>query len=554
MVNLYRIIVPVLILLTGGCAYYNTYYNARSSYEEALDYAREYPDDPASHEKTLLDIAVVGAGRVLARYPESRWVDDAQLLLGEALLLRGQRSLVGSGTSDFQDAMMSFASVLVMTENADLAGRARIGLGKAAMLLGRFNDAAAAFIPVSPQNSRRHAQSRLLLCEAYLKSGQPEMAAAVFDTLVPSGGDSLEAEYYITGGEILTAMGMPDSGAVMCLRATEIERRGNVYYRALATAAESYIEAGMPEKASEELNKLLLGYRSNREMADISLLKGRADELAGNTEGALTAYLNAAELDGSRETGAEALYRRALLLENARRYDDALSALDECASRPGDFMWLRLAADRYRDLGLYRTYSDSSGTASGTGAIHYRLLSAEKRLDLYGMDAEALEGFREVADSDHILFSSMALVFLAENGGFSGDSIETVLRYVLERVPSSDLAGTIEARLGLPAGVSASARPSSVLERAWTEIEAQNWEDAWLILDNLLNTPFSYEVRAEALWAAYVAAEGARKDGATVDSYLKELTQDYYSTPQGIEAALRRATGLEQEDPPGEEE
>ncbi len=551
--NLYKVVVVILILLTGGCAYYNTYYNARSSYEEALEYAREHPDEPAQHEEALLDRAVAGAGRVLARYPNSRWVDDAQLLLGNAMLLRGQRSLTGSGTSDFQEAMMSFASVIVMTDDRSLLDEARLGQGKAAIELGRFNDAAAALVEVSNEDSRSHALSRLLLCKAYLESGQPELASSVFDTLAPSGGDSLRAEYYITGGEILTALGMPDSGAVMCLRATAIEERGDVYYRALATAAESYVEAGMPGKASQELNRLLLGYRSDREMADISLLKGRADELAGDWDGALAAYLDAAELDSYRETGAEALYRRAVLLEQREKYDDALLALNECASRPGDFMWLRLAANRGRNLNLYINYSDSSNTAGGIDKVHYSLLAAEKRLDLYGMDTEALEGFREVADSDHILFSSMALVFLADNGGVPADSVEMVLLSVLNRIPESDLAGMIEERLGLPAGNAAAARPSAVLERAWTQIEIQHWESAWSILDDLLETPFGYEVRAEALWAAYLAAEGARMDGGTVSACLKELTENYPETPQGREAALRRAVGLE-EDPEGGEE
>ncbi len=551
---MFRLVVSVLILLMGGCAYYNTYYNANFSYEEALDYAREHPDDPAQHEKDLLDNAVAGAGRVLARYPNSRWVDDAQLLLGNALLLRGQRSLMGSGTSDFQEAMMSFASVIVMTDDRSLLDEARLGQGKAAIELGRFNDAAAALVEVSSEDNRSHALSRLLLCKAYLKSGHPELAVSVFDTLTPSGGDSLEAEYYITGGEILTALGMPDSGAVMCLRATAIEERGEVFYRALATAAECYVEAGMPEKASQELNRLLQGYRSDREMADISLLKGRADELAGNIEGALTAYLDAAEIDSYRETGAEALFRRAVLLEQEERYDDALLALIECASRSGDFMWLRLAADRQRNLNLYITYSDSANTAGGEEQVRYSLLAAEKRLDLYGMDTEALERFREVIDSDHILFSSMARVFLSDYGEIPSDSIEIVLLSVLDRIPRSDLAGLIEERLGLSLGIAAASRPSAVLERAWAQIENQNWESAWSSLDDLLESPFGYEVRAEALWAAYVAAEGARMDGGTVSSYLNELTDVYPETPQGREAALRRAVGLEEEDPGDGEE
>ncbi len=551
---MFKIIAIILVLLSGGCAYYNTFYNARSSYEEALDYAREHPDDPSSHEGLLLDNAVTGAGRVLANYPNSRWVDDAQLLLGNALLLRGQRSLTGSGTSDFQEAMLSFASVSAMTDNRSLLDRARLGQGRAAIELGRFNDAAAALQTVSSDNNRRHTLSRLLLCEAFLKSDNPDLAASVFDTLTPSGGDSLRAEYYITGGEILTALGMPDSGAVMCLRATLIEERGDVFYRALVAAAESYLEAGMPERASEELNRLLTGYRSDREMADISLLKGRADEQAGNIESALTAYLDAAELDSYRETGAEALYRRAFLLETEERYNDALLALAECSSRPGDFMWLRLASNRERNLNLYITYSDSANTSGGEDKIHYRLLASEKRLDLYGMDSEASNGFREVATSDHILFSRMALVFLADNGEFDADSVDTVLLSVLSAIPASDLAGKLEERLGLPPGRSASLRPSAVLERAWIEIDNQNWVSAWTNLDDLLESPFGYEVRAEALWAAYIAAEGARMDGGIIGDYLKELTDDYPQTPQGKEAALRRAVGLEEEDPEGGEE
>jgi len=551
---LLRISILVLVLLLGGCAYYNTFYNARSSYEEALDYAREHPDDPSQYEEDLLEKAVAGAGKVLARYPGSRWADDAQLLLGNALLLRGQRSLTGSGTSYFQEAMLSFASAAVITDDPSFVDMAKLGLGRAAMELGRYNDAVAALEDVSSHDNGRFMLSRLLLCEAYIESGNSELASAVFDTLMPVGGDSLRAEYYITGGEIFSALGMPDSGAVMCLQATAIEDRGDVYYRALVKAAEFFIEAGLPEKASVQLDRLLLGYRSDREMSDIFLLKGRADELAGMTDGALTAYLDAAELDSNRETGAEALFRRAALLERENRYDDALGALEDCAARPGDFMWLRLAEDRRRNLNLYTAYSDSVRTTSGEQRTHYRLLAAEKRLDLYGMDQQALDAFRQVVDSDHILFAPMAMVSLAENGGVSADSVDIVLASVLEMIPESDLAGVVEERLGLPPGIQADSRPSAVLERAWSRIDSGDWENAWSILNGLLESPFSYEVRAEALWAAYVASESARMNDEVVSGYLKELTDIYPDTPQGREAALRRAVGLESEDSGGEEE
>jgi tetratricopeptide (TPR) repeat protein len=552
MVNLCRSLLFSMILLVSGCAYYNTFYNARESYRQAVEMASENPDNPLHQEKTLLDAAITGAGRVLARYPESRWVDDAQLLLGDAFLLRGKRTLVGSGTSDFEQAVMSYSSVIAMTGNHDMADRARLGMGRASMELGRHNDAAASFLLVSSRNGRRHTTAMLLLCEAYLLSNQPELAFSVFDTLVPQGGDSLAAEYFITGGRILAGLGMPDSGAVVCLRATEIVGRGSVFHRALTTAAECYIEAGMPERASAELNRLLTGYRSDREMADINLLKGRADELAGNTSGALAAYLSAAELDTYRETGAEALYRRALLLEETGRYEEALEELNRCSSRPGGFMWIRLASGRFRDLSLYRNYRKASEDNTGETGLKYGLLALEKRLDLYGGTDETLDELRQISQSGHPLFSSMALVLLAENGGFPEDSLEAVLMSVLDMVPRSDLAGNIEDRLGLPRGRDADNRPGAVLERAWNQIEQKRWNEAWETLSSLLREPESYEVRAEALWAAYIAAEGARKDAGLLNSYLSELTSDYPDTPEGAEAGLRRAIGLEQEDPEGE--
>ena len=413
--------------------------------------------------------------------------------------------------------------------------------GRAAIELHRYNEAAASFAEVSRDNERVYSLSRLLLCSSYIEADSPELAANIFDTLSISGDDSLEAEYYITGGAILASLGQPDSGAVLCLKAAEIEKRGSVYYRALVTASEYYLEAGMPENASAELNTLLLGYRSDREMADISLLKGRADELAGERDAALSAYLNASELDGYRETGAEALYRRAILLEKEERYNDALIALDDCANRAGDFMWLRLAADRQRNLSMYVTYSDSVSSTGGDDKIHYTLLAAEKRLDLYGMDDKAIDLFETVSMAEHILFSPMAMVFLVDNNIIPSDSVEIVLLSIRNAIPQSDLAGLIEERLNLPPHYLAETRPSRILEAAWVEIESQNWNEAWNLLNSLLDSPFSYEVRAEALWAAYLSSEAARMEGEIVNGYLRELTSDFSDTEEGIEAALRRA-------------
>lgn len=531
--------VALLLVLVPGCAYFNTFYNARRKYDEALVLYRANPDNPSSTEEELLDDAIYGAGKVLANYPDSRWVDDAQLLLGDALLLKGQRTLTGSGTSSFQDAMMAYGAVIVMSGDLRVLDRARLGLGRAAMFLQRYSDAAAAFREVSTQDRRLHAQSRLLLCEALLQSGQGGMALSVLDTLSPRGGDSLRAEYYITLGRTLMEMGLPDSGAATALRAVEIETRGTVYYRANMVSAEAWISAGRADMASEVLNRLLGSYRTNAEMAAISLLKGKADQAAGNTGGALQAYLDASEYDTSRESGAEALYLRALLLEEQGRIDDALDALASLASRPGTNLWTRVASDRQRELSLLRQYQEKLAISGSGERYRYRLLMAEKSLDLYGRTPGTVVELRDIATNADPLRRAMAMSLLAGIEGTPPDSAAQLRLSILTLADSSDLAGRIELSLGLPPGPSADARPGAVIERAWDDMEAGRFRTAWESVDALLATPWSYEKREQALWAAYRAADGAGMEHTLVESYLRELLRDYPETAEGVQAALR---------------
>ncbi|MFO8182988.1 MAG: hypothetical protein R6U39_02315, partial [Candidatus Aegiribacteria sp.] len=193
-------LVLTVLLLSVSCAYYNTFYNARESYKEAMELARQNPDDPVSMEEQLLDRAISGAARVLSIYPESKWADDAQLLLGDALLQSGRRTLTGSGTSDFNEAMMAYSSAVIMTESRDVRDRANIGMGLAAMELERYNDAVASFRSVSDEDDKLYVISRLYLMEAMLLDRRPDAALQVADSLERPGDDSLAAELTLLTG------------------------------------------------------------------------------------------------------------------------------------------------------------------------------------------------------------------------------------------------------------------------------------------------------------------------------------------------------------------
>lgn len=549
MANLYKpktrtvIITLCTLMLVASCAYYNTYYNARKNYREALLIASQHPDTPRSSEEALLDKAIAGAAKVLAVYPESRWVDDAQLLLADAFLQSGRRTLSGSGTSDFREAMMAYASALVMTDNQTIRDRAHIGIGLAAMELDRLNDAIASFENVSREDGDMYFSSRLFLINALLLNAQPEMALVLADSLEIPDDDSLAAELTLLTGLALIEVALPDSGAVLALEAGDMFGRGKGFYRALTTAAEAYILARKPEKAVEVLNRLLAGYRSDLETAAIALLDGKARELAGDPSGAKASYRSAADLDSYREYGAEALYLRAILLEQEGRVEDALDDLKELSDRSGDYLWLRLAEDRWNDLELLRMYLEELGKCNEDEQWLYRLMIAEKRIDLYGLeDQTAIDEFIYLAEFAPDMEKAIALTALSDFVITDKDSSEVLLLEAYVLCDNGDLATAIEERLNLERGDGYSMRPSVVLENAWNLIENERFAEAWEELNTVLSSGWSRMKRPELLWAIYVAAESSRMDDNILEGYLKELSDDFPNTEMGM-TALNRLGG-----------
>ncbi|HHE46602.1 MAG TPA: outer membrane protein assembly factor BamD, partial [Bacteroidetes bacterium] len=81
-------IVLVLVGLLSGCAYYNYFYNAKKYYNEAEKSRITGNEDRAKaggrRSSSGYDKCIESAGRMLEYHPNSRWEDDALLLLAKA--------------------------------------------------------------------------------------------------------------------------------------------------------------------------------------------------------------------------------------------------------------------------------------------------------------------------------------------------------------------------------------------------------------------------------------------------------------------------------------
>ncbi len=74
-----------IILIFQGCAYYNTFYNARLYFEKGMQ-----EKDRGGSGKGNFDKSAEKCGKLIKFYPRSAWVDDAIFLLGRIFLEEGQ--------------------------------------------------------------------------------------------------------------------------------------------------------------------------------------------------------------------------------------------------------------------------------------------------------------------------------------------------------------------------------------------------------------------------------------------------------------------------------
>ena len=85
----------MLTLSVLGCAYFNTFYNAIQFFEEAEQeiVTTSNSEKLSTKSEELLQKTIARCNLVIAKYPESRFHDDALLLRAKALYYQGEFQL-----------------------------------------------------------------------------------------------------------------------------------------------------------------------------------------------------------------------------------------------------------------------------------------------------------------------------------------------------------------------------------------------------------------------------------------------------------------------------
>ncbi|NNG16573.1 MAG: tetratricopeptide repeat protein [Gemmatimonadales bacterium] len=194
-----RSLLPLLLALGAGCAYFNGMYNANRLANQAEKAEREGRPFEADG---LWAQAAVRAESVLVHHPKSKWADDAMVHRGRAYKKRG----------DCATAISSLREAIYTSPDPALVEQAALLLGECQLELGSFFAAEAALRPaLESGDSLTRRRARLNQALALTRAGRYEAALDIYEDLEDSTSDQTRILALSGAGSLGHAVALADS-------------------------------------------------------------------------------------------------------------------------------------------------------------------------------------------------------------------------------------------------------------------------------------------------------------------------------------------------------
>ena len=293
-----RTLALLSLTVASACAYYNGLYNARGLVRRAESAAREGRDSAAI---AAWRDAAARADTVIARYPRSRWTDDALLVSGTASALSGDCAHGLARLAQWQSH-----------PGADVRHNPRVSIARGACLV-RQGESARALDTLAPFVPHRDAALAQLAApwaaRAALAIGRADSAA---DFARMAGSDALDAE-------LATAALASGRGEV----AARLLRQRAPEWRSLAPVSTALDALARSHRATaDSIVDLAQGGRASRlDRARLSIAAGAWSERAGDVSRARRHYDNALDMTADTAVVADVMMQ-ARAPRRAKRRDN----------------------------------------------------------------------------------------------------------------------------------------------------------------------------------------------------------------------------------------
>jgi TolA-binding protein len=312
-----------IFALQGCGAYFNTFYNTKKLYKEALEEQKRRGADnkPTSTEIQKYDKAIEKASKLLQLHPKSRYVDDALFLLGECFFYK----------QEYHKAQRKFQELITIFPKSGLVPRAQLWLAKTNIEL---NDYAGAELVLNELQQREKKgdlanQAQYFLGEIYFRQERLPEAAKAFEAVARKLGDEkMRGTAYMRLGECYMALQQYDLGAAALRRAGAIAKNGvDFKFHARLQYAGALKNDGRLNEALNVLNGMLKEFSTHRDLPLVKLEIADCARLHGKMGTAIKQYVDIIKDHQRTDASAAAFFA---LGEIHERYNGDYGKAKEC--------------------------------------------------------------------------------------------------------------------------------------------------------------------------------------------------------------------------------
>lgn len=315
--------ISLSFLFGVACAYFNTFYNAQKYYRKGLaEYKKSQTNKlttPSSRTagSTQFQKAAEKALKLLEYYPNSRYVDDALLLLGNAYYYQGE----------YLSALRRYEELLEKFPKSEFRFQAELGKVKCHVALRQWDFAEEILSEIlsRPLSKKEKGEASFYQGKLFEYKKDFASAAEAFENALEYAEKPLQIEAGLALGASCDSIFAYDRAVKAFRQVLKFDPTPEVRLEAQICLAEALKYLGEYSEAIRLLENLL-GEEKNKSRAPEMLLE-LADCLArkGDVEGAILTYRDVIQANPNTEYSAKAYYGLGVLYEKKKKdYDRAL--------------------------------------------------------------------------------------------------------------------------------------------------------------------------------------------------------------------------------------
>ena len=323
-----KIFFLITLVLFSGCAYYNTFYNAKKFYKDAekerkkrlrtqvvelsedekarlkrSGYATASDRNRASgSEMQKYQHAIEKASRVLEFYPKSKYVDDALMLLGECFYYR----------REYKKAQRKFEELTELYPKSKFVPKAKLLMAKTFLGLREFQEAERRFREITIDekfNKQYREEAEYELGGLYFEREDYELAAEHYKSTAKNSSDKLiRAMSLFRLGECYLNLKNYDEAPKVLAKAVKVSPNEDFKSQATFKLGEAQSQRKDYKQAIRTFSRLLSKEYNEKRIPRIKLALANNLRLNGDLTEAVKWYNNIVEENKRTDAAARSYF------------------------------------------------------------------------------------------------------------------------------------------------------------------------------------------------------------------------------------------------------